>query len=437
MLKRVFSICLTGRHSKVCTVIGSQWGDEGKGKLVDILARDYDMVGRFNGGANAGHTIVVGGQKFAFHLLPCGVLYPDTMNIIGNGIVLHIPSLLDEIKYVEAAGYDIKKSIYISDRCHLVTSGHLAADGAQESSLGDQQIGTTKKGIGPAYMTKMLRNGLRAGDLLHMHTFEDKYHKLTDFLERAFNIEVDRETELQGFKQYSAELKEMIHDTIYIVNSSLAQNKRLICEGANALMLDIDYGSYPYVTSSHTGSAGIPGGLGVPPSAIETVIGVVKAYTTRVGAGPFPTEILGGIGDYLQQKGHEIGVTTGRKRRCGWLDLNVVRYTHMLNNYSSLNITKLDVLDELSEIKIGVGYQLKGAEYRSMPANLENLSEIEVIYETLQGWQSDTTACRTWNELPANAKRYLERVSTLLKVPVSWVGTGPSREQMLLNPSFS
>jgi len=385
MLRRAFSFCKTGRHSKVCTVVGSQWGDEGKGKLVDILARDYDMVGRFNGGANAGHTVHANGVKFGFHLLPCGVLYPRTHNILGNGVVMHFPTMLEEIKQVEAAGITCRDRIFVSDRAHIVTQAHIEADGAQERSRGSEGIGTTKRGIGPTYTTKMMRIGLRVGDLLHWDSFVHKYDRVVDFFEHAYDLKIDRATELDGFQKLSREIRPMIVDTVYLVNKGLNDGKRLICEGANALMLDVDYGSWPYVTSSSTGVAGISSGLGIAPSKIESAIGVVKAYTTRVGAGPFPTEIIGGIGDHLQTKGQEVGVTTGRKRRCGWLDLMVVKYTHMINNYTSINITKLDILDELDEVRIGVGYMLDGSPIYTMPSNLEDLSRVQVQYETLKG----------------------------------------------------
>ena len=421
----------------MCTIVGSQWGDEGKGKLVDILAENFDVVARYNGGANAGHTVIVDGKKFGFHLLPCGVLYQKTQNIIGNGVVLHLPSLFEEIKQVEDAGYECRNRIFISDRAHLVTSIHLEADGAQETSRGDKSIGTTKKGIGPTYMTKMMRSGLRVGDLRHWESFKEKYHRLADFFEKAYEFKVDREKEINEFGTYKEQIQSMITDSIWKVNQDLQEGKRLICEGANALMLDIDFGSYPYVTSSSTGTAGVMSGLGIPPNKLETVIGVVKAYTTRVGAGPFPTEVLGEVGDHIQNVGKEYGVTTGRKRRCGWLDLNVVKYTSMINGYTSINITKLDVLDQLEEIQIAVGYKLHGEKLQSMPANLEDLSQVEVEYETLKGWKSDTTQCKQWKDLPPEAKAYLDRISQILGLPVTWVGTGPTRENMLLNPNYS
>ncbi|OMJ72516.1 hypothetical protein SteCoe_29038 [Stentor coeruleus] len=436
-MRRFFGICSTGRHSQVCAVVGSQWGDEGKGKLVDILARDYDIIGRFNGGANAGHTVIVGGNKFGFHLLPCGVLYPKTLNVLGNGVVMHFQTMLEEIEQVEKAGIKCRDRIFISDRAHIVTDWHLEADGAQEKSMKSGGIGTTKRGIGPTYSSKMMRIGLRVGDLLHWETFKDKYLNMAEFYKRAYGLQVDGAKELDTLEKIRDQIKPMIVDSVYMIGESLQKGKRILAEGANALMLDIDYGSYPYVTSSSTGVAGACTGLGIPPSKIQTVIGIVKAYTTRVGAGPFPTEITGGVGEHLQTKGKEFGVTTGRKRRCGWLDLNVVKYTHMINNYTSVNITKLDILDELPEIWLGVGYKLNGVNLKSMPSSLEDLSKVEVEYEKLPGWKTDTSKCTNWNDLPQQAKNYIDRVSKILGIPVTWVGTGPKRENMLANPDYN
>lgn len=433
---RYYSRCRTGLQSKVCAVVGSQWGDEGKGKLVDILAKEYDIVGRFNGGANAGHTVIVGNNKFGFHLLPCGILYPRTKNVLGNGVVIQFPTLFEEIEQVEKAGISCDERLFISDRAHIVTKWHLEADGAQEKSLGDKGLGTTKRGIGPTYATKMMRIGLRVGDLLDWSSFKENYLRLAEFFEKSYGVKVDSAQELHEFEKMRPKILPMICDSVYVIGRSIERGKRLLAEGANALMLDIDYGSYPFVTSSSTGVAGACTGLGVPPTKIESVIGIVKAYTTRVGAGPFPTEIIGGIGDHLQVKGKEIGVTTGRKRRCGWLDLEVVRYTHMVNHYNSINITKLDILDELEEIKIGVGYEINKTRLKSMPSNLELLNQVDVIYQTLPGWKQDTSQVDKWEDLPEAAQKYIKTIENLLRVRVSWVGTGPKRENMLINPRF-
>ena len=403
---------------------------------MDILAKDYDIIGRFNGGANAGHTVVVDGHKFGFHLLPCGVLYKGTKNILGNGVVVHFPTLFEEIAEVEKVGIECKDRILISDRAHIVTSIHIDADGAHEKALAASGLGTTKRGIGPTYASKMMRIGLRVGDLGHWNTFVEKYNRLADFYEKAYNLKIDRTKEINEFDGLRHKIAPMVVDSVQVIGEALHSGKRILAEGANALMLDIDYGSYPYVTSSSTGVAGACTGLGIPPSKIETVIGIVKAYTTRVGAGPFPTEIIGGIGDHLQSKGKEVGVTTGRKRRCGWLDLNVVKYTHLINNYTSINITKLDILDELPEILIGVQYTIDGIPLKSMPSSLEDLSKVKVEYEKVQGWNCDTSGCTNWKDLPSQAKNYLNVISRLTGIPISWVGNGPKRENMLLNPIY-
>jgi adenylosuccinate synthase len=437
MLKRGFGICRTGLHSKTCVVVGAQWGDEGKGKLVDILAENYNIVGRYNGGANAGHTVVANGKKYAFHLLPCGILYKNVMNVIGNGVVLHVPTLFKELSQLDNSGIDYAGRLLISDRAHLVTQAHIEADGSHETALGGKSLGTTKRGIGPTYSTKAMRIGLRVGDLLHWSYFVDRYNGMVDYLEKAFPIKVDRAAELAEFESYKKRMEGMITDTIYYVNKETESGKRLIAEGANALMLDLDYGTYPYVTSSSTGVAGVSSGLGIAPTKLETTVGVVKAYTTRVGLGPFPTEETGEIGEHLVAKGREFGTTTGRKRRCGWLDLNVVKYTHMINNYTSINITKLDVLDELEEIQIGVGYSLNGQKLNSIPASLEDLGKVKVDYLKMPGWRSDTTKVLRWQDLPPQAKAYLSKISELTGVPITWVGTGPNRENMLKNPDYS
>ena len=437
LAQRAFATCRTGKHSRICSVVGSQWGDEGKGKLVDILAQEYDVIGRFNGGANAGHTIIANGVKFAFHMLPCGLLYPNTINLIGNGVVVHLESLFEELADLDKHGVDYAGRLLISDRAHLTLKGHIAGDGAQEQKLGDQNIGTTQKGIGPTYSSKAMRVGIRMGDLLYPDTLEEKYHKCVNYLEAAHGIQCDRTDELEHLRIVSEKLRPMITDTVWYVNNAINEGKRIIAEGANALMLDLDYGTYPYVTSSPTGVAGICSGLGIAPTKVETAIGVVKAYTTRVGEGPFPTEDEGPAGQHMQTKGQEFGVTTGRVRRCGWLDMNVVRYTHMINNYASINMTKLDILDELDEIKIATTYTIDGKEIPSMPANIEQLAKVKPEYITLRGWKSDTSKVTDWNKLPSEAKEYINTVGELAGTPVTWVGVGPARESMLLNPLYS
>lgn len=422
-----------GLGHKFCAVLGAQWGDEGKGKLVDILAQQYDVIARFNGGANAGHTLVVNGKKYAMHLIPCGILIPGKMNIIGNGVVLHVPTMFKELQKLADGGIDWKGRLKISDRAHLLFDFHQTIDGLQENRLGKSNIGTTKRGIGPCYSSKTTRNGIRVGELMYnWESFEAKYNNLVDVLSKQYGFEHDKAEELARFKQYRELLKGMVTDTAYLINSSLAQGKTVLAEGANAALLDVDHGTYPYVTSSATAAGGICTGLGVAPSKVLANVGVVKAYTTRVGSGPFPTELNDAVGEQMRKTGGEFGTTTGRPRRCGWLDIPVVQYSHMLNNYSSLNITKLDVLSDLDEIKIGVAYLLNGERLPPglMPSQLEDLGKVKVEYETFKGWKSDISKCRKFEELPSNAQAFLKRVEQLVGIPVSWVGVGAARDAM-------
>jgi len=423
---------ISGYNSKVCAILGGQWGDEGKGKLVDILAKEYDIIARYNGGANAGHTLVVNGKKYAMHLLPCGILYEDKINMIGNGVVLHVPTLLKELKSINDAGISTEGRLLVSNRTHLLFDFHQVIDGRQEQAREGAGIGTTKRGIGPCYASKANRIGIRAGDLLDFEVFEQKYNTMLDRLQDEFKFEYDREEELARYKEYSEILKPMIIDGVQYINHAHASGKRILAEGANAALLDLDFGTYPYVTSSSTTAGGIAPGLGLAPTKLETNIGIVKAYTTRVGEGPFPTELHDDIGETLMSVGHEYGTTTGRPRRCGWLDLPVVQYSHMINDYTSVNITKLDVLSGLSEIKIGAYYKVNGERLPTgmMPSTLAGLGEVEVEYITMKGWESDISNINDFEELPAQAQAYVNKVEELLGVPVSWIGTGPGREEM-------
>lgn len=435
---------MSGSGFQVLCVLGAQWGDEGKGKMVDILAREFDIVARFNGGANAGHTIVVEGKKYALHLLPCGILIPSVINIIGNGCVVHVPTLLQELKQLEKGGFGYEGRLYISQRAHMLFNFHKLIDGAQESFRGKKKIGTTKRGIGPCYSTKMNRIGLRFADLLEWDHFIEKYVALYETLKYSFPDalkDYDFREELALYrKEYAPKVRGMITSTTLMLNKYLKDGKRLLVEGANAAMLDIDLGTYPAVTSSNTTTGGIATGLGIPPQRIEACIGVVKAYTTRVGNGPFPTELLQGheIGDILCKVGHEYGTTTGRRRRCGWLDIPLLQYSNMINGYTSINVTKLDVLSTLKIVKIGVEYKLDGKtlEWGDMPATNDVLARVEVVYEELEGWLTDISKCRKFANLPDNAVNYLRRIEELMGVPVAWIGVGPDREEMIEVPRF-
>ncbi|KAI8383635.1 uncharacterized protein GWK60_K04873 [Nakaseomyces glabratus] len=427
----------------VNVVLGSQWGDEGKGKLVDILVSHYDVVARCAGGNNAGHTIVVDGVKYDFHMLPSGLVNPNCKNLLGNGVVIHIPSFFKELETLESKGLnDARGRLFISSRAHLVFDFHQRTDKLRELELAGRSkdgknIGTTGKGIGPTYSTKASRSGLRVHHLVNdnpgaWELFESRYRRLLETRKQRYgDFDYDAEEELNRFKQYKESLKPFVVDSVDFLHKSIANNEKILVEGANALMLDIDFGTYPYVTSSNTGIGGVITGLGIPPQKIQEVYGVVKAYTTRVGEGPFPTEQLNEQGEKLQSIGAEFGVTTGRKRRCGWLDLVLLKYSTLINGYTSLNITKLDVLDTFTEIPVGVSYKYKGETLNSFPEDLLTLGNVEVEYVTLPGWNQDITQIKKYDDLPENAKKYLKFIEDFVNVPVQWVGTGPARDSML------
>ncbi|KAL5272049.1 hypothetical protein ACHWQZ_G000304 [Mnemiopsis leidyi] len=419
----------------VTVVLGSQWGDEGKGKVVDLLAEQVDVVARCQGGNNAGHTVVVGETHYDFHLLPSGVVYQDVSCVIGNGVVVHVPSLFEEIDKNAAKGLSgIEDRLIISDRAHIVGDVHQTADGLFESEKQGNSLGTTKKGIGPTYSTKMQRTGLRMSDLLgDKASLQEKVKQIVQnyalrFPQHAF----DAEAEFKRLESYIPRITPMIKDTVLHMNQSLNSNKRILVEGANAAMLDIDFGTYPYVTSSNCTVGGVCTGLGIPPTEITNVIGVVKAYTTRVGAGRFPTELTDEIGEAMVNIGHEYGVTTGRKRRCGWLDLMVLRYSHMVNGFTRLAVTKLDILDTFKELKVCTGYKLDGQELLSFPSDHTLLERIEPVYTTMKGWECPTVNCRTFESLPDQAKSYLNLITEFLGVKIGWIGVGQSRDSIII-----
>ncbi|OZJ04104.1 Adenylosuccinate synthetase 1 [Bifiguratus adelaidae] len=416
----------------ITVVLGSQWGDEGKGKLADILCGEAEVCARCQGGNNAGHTIVVGKQKYDFHMLPSGLVNPKCIAIVGTGVVVHLPSLFQELENLEAKGLDCDGRLFISDRAHLVFDFHQTVDGLKEVELGRGSIGTTKKGIGPAYSSKASRSGLRVHHLYNEEEFSAKFRTMVSNKMKRYGIfDYDVEGEIERYKQLAKRLKPFVIDSVLYLHEALKQGKKVLVEGANALMLDLDYGTYPYVTSSSTAVGGLCTGLGVPPTKVKKIIGVVKAYTTRVGGGPFPTEQLNEIGETLQTVGAEYGVTTGRKRRCGWLDAVVLQYSHMINGYTSLNVTKLDILDQFPVIKIAVAYKLDGKPLPSFPADLEVLERVEVEYIEMPGWQTDISACRTFSELPPNAQAYIRKIEELVGVPVEWIGVGVARDAMI------
>uniref|UniRef100_A0A3Q1IAS8 Adenylosuccinate synthetase n=1 Tax=Anabas testudineus TaxID=64144 RepID=A0A3Q1IAS8_ANATE len=416
--------------NQVTVVLGAQWGDEGKGKVVDLLAQDADMVCRCQGGNNAGHTVVVDSVEYDFHLLPSGIINPKVTAFIGNGVVIHLPGLFEEAEKNERKGKSLKdweKRLIISDRAHIVFDFHQAVDGVQEQQRQEQagkNLGTTKKGIGPVYSAKAARSGLRICDLLADFThFSERYKVLAQQYKAMYpTLEID----IDGDKL--SLLQDGVH---YMYEALHGPPKKILVEGANAALLDIDFGTYPFVTSSNCTVGGVCTGLGMPPQNVGEVYGVVKAYTTRVGIGAFPSEQHNEIGELLQTRGKEVGVTTGRKRRCGWLDLVLIKYAHMINGFTALALTKLDILDVLPEIKVGVAYKVDNQTIPHFPANQEVLQRVEVQYETLPGWNSDTSAARTFEELPENARKYVSFIEEHVGVPVKWIGVGKSRESMI------
>ncbi|XP_066992850.1 adenylosuccinate synthetase [Anabrus simplex] len=421
-------------HCKVTVVLGAQWGDEGKGKVVDMLATDMDIVCRCQGGNNAGHTVVVEDREYDFHLLPSGIINPKCKSIIGNGVVIHLPGLFEELEKNEAKGLTSwQDRLLISDRAHLVFDFHQQVDGLQELEKGKKSLGTTKKGIGPTYSSKATRNGIRVADLLgDYNSFSEKFQGLVEVYQRMFpELKVDVQSELTRYKGYAERIRPYVIETVSFLHTALRAGKRVLVEGANAAMLDIDFGTYPYVTSSNCSIGGVCTGLGLPPCNIGEVIGVVKAYTTRVGDGPFPTELKDSTGELLQQRGGEIGVTTKRKRRCGWLDVCLLKYTAMVNGYSSICLTKLDILDTLQEIKMGVAYKKDNKLLDHFPSSAAELATVEVEYVTIPGWLTSIEGIREYDQLPYNAKKYIEKIEDLVEVPVKWVGVGKGRESII------
>ncbi|EIN06980.1 Adenylosuccinate synthetase [Punctularia strigosozonata HHB-11173 SS5] len=440
VLQRYVSPRSLARAMSVTVVLGSQWGDEGKGKLVDILSAQADICARCAGGNNAGHTIVVnmpgrGKTTFAFHILPSGLVNPTCTGLIGNGCVVHLPSFFEELDALEAQGLDCTGRLFISDRAQLVFDFHQIVDGLKEVELGGSSIGTTKKGIGPAYSGKASRSGLRIHHLFNPTIFADKFRKVVEGrFKRYGHFEYDTEGEIERYKALAERLRPYVIDSVAYVHSALASGKRVLVEGANALMLDLDFGTYPYVTSSSTTIGGVCTGLGIPPKLIGKTIGVMKAYTTRVGGGPFPTEQLNTTGEHLQEVGREWGVTTGRRRRCGWLDLVVMKHSCLINGYDALNLTKLDVLDDLAEIQVATKYLLDGKELPGFPADLDVLARVEVQYVALPGWQASIADTTEYAALPENCRAYIEYAERFLGVPIEWIGVGPGRESMIQKP---
>jgi len=419
-------------------VIGSQWGDEGKGKVIDFLTETADIVVRSQGGSNAGHTVIANGKKYVLHLVPSGILWDNKVNIIGNGVVINPTSLVEEINYLLEKGVTITpEKLLISDRAHVVLPIHKEIDAAQEEALGDQKIGTTKQGIGPTYADKARRIGIRMIDLADadrlQSVLEARIKTANDELARLGWPKADPEVTLKAVMAAADVLRPHITNTIPVVNKAIKAGKTVLFEGAQGAMLDIDFGTYPFVTSSNTSAGGCCTGSGVAPTKIDKIIGVCKAYTTRVGAGPFVTED-DEIADYLHGLGREFGATTGRPRRCGWTDGVVLRFSAMFNGFDEMAMTNLDGLDERDSIKICTAYKMGDEILEYPPARIEDWELCEPIYETLSGWKQDISKCTTWDELPENCKAYVKRFGEVVGCPVGSVGVGPDREQTIPVP---
>ncbi len=420
-------------------VVGTQWGDEGKGKIVDLLTRYADYIVRFQGGNNAGHTLVVQGQQYIFHIIPSGILYKDKICMIGNGVIIDPAVLLKEIETLRDKGLAVSPDrLMISEKAHLIMPYHTSIDKARESSLGSgKKLGTTGRGIGPCYMDKIGRIGIKIGDLLDGDLFEDKLRAALEeknfLLTKRYNSEpLEFKIILENFQRYAEKLLPFVGNVSVALDEARKRGENILFEGAQGTQLDIDHGTYPFVTSSNTVAGNACTGAGFGPSHIDSVIGILKAYTTRVGEGPFPTELFDDVGDALQRKGGEFGATTGRKRRCGWLDGVVAGDAVRLNGLTGLAITKLDVLSGQPKLNIATGYEVAGRHITTMPAAINQVAAIKPIYETLDGWQEEIDGIRDFNDLPGQAKDYIKRIEDLTGVEAAVVSVGPDREETLL-----
>ena len=420
-------------------VLGSQWGDEGKGKMVDLFSERFDLVVRYQGGHNAGHTVFIGERKFILKLIPGGILRPDKQVVIGNGLVIDPAALLAEIDALEAAGVQVSKSLFISNRAHVLLPAHRMMEKMSEGRAGRVSIGTTSRGIGPCYEDKTARRGIRIADLLDRESFRAQYALLMEekvTVAKALGIyeELELDRTREEYERFAERIRPMVRDTALLLNQAIAAGKTMLFEGAQGTMLDIDHGTYPFVTSSNASAGGACTGTGVPPTRITGVIGVSKAYTTRVGAGPFPTESLDGAGDQIRKRGNEFGAVTGRPRRCGWFDVPLLRYSAAINGLDSLVITKLDVLDEFDNIPVCVGYRIGKQEVAEMPPTVKEIARVEPVYECLPGWKQSTFGMTTYDQLPLEAKQYLAFVENRTGVEIGCISTGPERNQTIVKP---
>ncbi len=418
-------------------VVGAQWGDEGKGKIVDLLTEEADVIARYQGGHNAGHTVVINDKKFILHLVPSGILHKDKICIIGNGVVIEPKSLLDEIKELRRQGIHIGKNLYISESAHVIMPYHIALDKGNELSKGKRKIGTTGRGIGPAYVDKMARVGIRVIDLMDGKVFRKKIKanlsEANYLLEKRYKVEkINLEDIYSKYMRYSEDLAPFIADTVVLTNKFINEGRNILFEGAQGTLLDVDHGTYPYVTSSSASAGGVCTGLGIGPAKIDGVLGIMKAYTTRVGEGPFPTELKDKLGESLREKGGEYGATTGRPRRCGWLDAVGIRHAIRINALSGIAVTKLDVLDDVEKIKVCIAYKYKGNQLTNMPQATGVLEECEAVYKELDGWKTNTAGIKRLRDLPKQARTYISYLEKLFDIKIDLISTGQKRDEVII-----
>jgi adenylosuccinate synthase len=422
---------------KNLAVVGVQWGDEGKGKIVDILSEGYDCVARYQGGHNAGHTVSIGNQRHVLHLIPSGIFQRDVKCLIGSGVVLDPIALLEESQAIEKAlGCPLNGRLFISNRCHLILPYHRVLEAAVEKQLGERRIGTTSRGIGPAYEDKVGRRGIRVCDLMNPESLPDKIRAQVADKNRmlqALNYPqtIDAEPICESYLRHSEKIKPLVVDATVLLNELIRGGKSVLFEGAQGTLLDVDHGTFPFVTSSSAAAGGVATGLGISPKHVQSVVGISKAYTTRVGAGPFPTESTDGPGEELRKRGNEYGSTTGRPRRCGWFDGPAARYATMVNAFDSIVITKIDVLDTFDEIPFCVDYKYKGSVLKEFPADTSILAHVQPVYKNIRGWKKSLAGTKQWSELPVVAQDYLKFLSDYLETPISMVSTGPSRDETI------
>jgi adenylosuccinate synthase len=420
-------------------ILGSQWGDEGKGKIVDLFSARFDIVARYQGGNNAGHTVVAGDKKFVLKLIPSGILHAGKQAVIGNGLVIDPAALLAEIDALESAGIQVRGNLFISNRAHVLLPVHRMMEKLSEARPGRVSIGTTSRGIGPCYEDKMGRRGIRIADLIDPAIFRAQYDSVMEekvAIARALGIyeELDLRRIRDEYETFAARIRPMVRDTAVLLNQAIRDGKTVLFEGAQGTMLDIDHGTYPFVTSSSASAGGACTGTGVAPTRISGVIGVSKAYITRVGGGPFPTEALDAAGDTIRKRGNEFGAVTGRPRRCGWFDVPLLRYSAAINGFDSLVVTKLDVLDEFDSIPVCTSYRLGGLEVAEMPPTVAEIEKIEPVYERLPGWRAATFGISSYHDLPEKAKDYLTFLESRTGVEVGCISTGPERNQTIVRP---